>query len=693
MALQQSLRFNSQSFQWGLFGLVVVYLSLLMPNRPGFNYQYELNAIWQYEDLYAPLSFSIRRDSLQMDSLMRLVWAQSVPYYRKDPLIAKQSIDRFNAVMELLIAESSQNNDENSTLAYQKIQRGANRLLEASYKQGILEPIEFTGYETQERIFYLYDAKGEAQIQHRAYFHELEKIRSLILDLFITENEDYKDEFRGVIADAIKPNLIYDRETTAKVIENELNKISPFSGKKEKNELIVRRGARITPEIYQNIESLREVLEFSQSSKYGSRIVFLGNFLLMSLIIGIFYLYLRFLEPELLPRPRKIIFLLMWFILYPTMIYLVTRLESISAYIIPLCIVPIVIKNFLNERLAFITVILLIIICTLIAGTGLDYGLLMMLAGLVAVLFGTETRYWARFFNSILVILITFLLGSFSLNLIRGDEILHIKWENQAALLINVVLTLLAYPAIPLLERVFGFTSSITLAELSDLNKPLLKKMSIKAPGTFQHSIQVSNLAEAAASKIGANALLAKVGSLYHDIGKMKNPMYFVENAETKSYHKDLDPLESCRIIMEHVSEGVNMAKENKLPQVIIDFIKTHHGTTKVEFFLHKYMALYPQDKDAVAKFTYPGPRPKTKEQTIVMMADSIEAASKSVKFKNYEEMDDFVDKIIAQKIQSGQFHHSELNFEELEVCKKVFKKTLRSIYHGRVSYPKEKTA
>jgi len=274
------------------------------------------------------------------------------------------------------------------------------------------------------------------------------------------------------------------------------------------------------------------------------------------------------------------------------------------------------------------------------------------------------------------------------LSLIKNEVIATLDWSTYGWIFWSVFLTLLAYPLIPLLERIFGFTSSITLMELSDVNKPLLKKLAEVAPGTFQHSLQVANLAEAAAIKINAKALLVKVGALYHDIGKMESPSYFIENQKGKNLHDDLDPLKSAKIIIDHISEGVKIAKKNRLNNTIIDFIKTHHGTTRVEYFFQKYKKLNPTKTNKEPEFRYAGPIPTTKEETILLLADSIEAAAKSL--KNYDEhvINDLVDKIVGSKIAMGQLAHSELSFEELEICKKEFKRVLKGIHHARIEYP-----
>jgi cyclic-di-AMP phosphodiesterase PgpH len=672
---------NARYIQLTLFGLVVVYLSLLLPNQPGFHYHYATGGKWAYDDMYAPATFGIKRSQAQLDSIRLRITTQSLQYYRSAELSGSQVVDQFIKELYAKLDESNKTNIviDNVLITY----------LNKVYNKGVLEEKARAGETVnQNSLFYIVDEDGVVSVQQSRNYKTISEVKEEIIKILSTLGSPIKDSLRGIMDDVLRPTLNLDEKLYQQVLQEDLKQISPFEGSVEQGALIVRQGETIFEETYQKLESLREWQQLNNDTQKSRLLIYAGNLLLMTLTIGLFYLYLQFVEPEMLLRTRKISFLLLWFVLFPTIVYFIEEVDQVSAYIVPFCIVPIVIKNFMNERLAFITVIVLIMIASLITSLGLEYALLMVLAGLVAVLFGTETRYWTRFFTSIFIIFLTFLLGYLGLSLIRGQGLLDINWRIYTALLINVVLTLLAYPIIPLLERLFGFTSSITLAELSDLNMPLLKKLSIKAPGTFHHSIQVSNLAEAASSKIGANSLLAKVGALYHDIGKMKNPMYFIENSGVKSLHDKIDALESGRIILEHVTEGVALAREYKIPQVVIEFIKTHHGTTRVEYFLHKYKAQFPQDADAEAKFTYPGPRPKTREQSVVMLADSIEAASKTLKFKNYAELDAFVDKIIAQKLQGGQMDHSELSFEELEICRKIFKKTLRNIYHGRISYP-----
>ncbi len=329
--------------------------------------------------------------------------------------------------------------------------------------------------------------------------------------------------------------------------------------------------------------------------------------------------------------------------------------------------------------------------------------IIQIIAGMVAVMSNRKIRYMTDFFISVFYIGIAYMLSFLCTELMHKGVIYPVIADdgrlieqglqvgNLGWLGLNILLTLLSYPFIPLLEKAFGLISEITLIELSDLNKPLLRELSFKAPGTMQHSLQVSNLAEAAASEIGANSLLVKVGALYHDIGKMLNPQFFIENQNQNNPHLELSYQESAKMIISHVSEGVKLAKKYGLPSIIIDFISTHHGTTRVEYFYRMHKNENPDKPINEAEFTYPGPRPRNREEVILMLADSAEAASKSLKNPTGRDIDNLVDNIFTFKTSHGQLQDSNLTFAELDTIKAVFKKLLRSIYHVRLEYPVEK--
>ncbi len=669
-----------------LFLAAIIAISFFFPVNASFKYDFKKGRVWKYEDFYAPADFPIRKSKIEIDSIRTNLMKDFIPVFNK---VTDRDQDVISA-MEKLIKDSNSKWDEASAIQEQLpvLSKFISNRLTQIYDKGIfLFPVS-SGLPDTIKVIQL-QAKGVLSLKYIDQFYSLKSARDELTSEVQKNFPDLTEFWQSELSSLLRPNIEYNAVLSQKILDEESNSIVKASGKVNKGEIIIRKGAVVDEESYQQLMSLKERHESQALDKNSKWQVYVGHLLFSMLVMGLFYLYLVYKAPEVINSFRKLSFFLLLIVLFSYIVYVVEKNTFIGVYIVPICVVPIVIKNFFDEKLAFITIIILILIASFITTLGLDFAFLMILGGLVAVLIETETRYWAGFFYSIFLIIFAFFMGYLCISLIKEGSLDAINWKNYNWLLLNGVLTLLAYPMIPLVERIFGFTSSITLAELSDLNKPLLKKLSIRAPGTFQHSIQVANMAEAAANKIGANALMVKVGALYHDIGKIKNPGFFVENTGERNPHNELAPLESAKIIIDHVNEGVLIAKEYNLPPVIIDFIRTHHGTTKVEYFYRKYLENNPKSEGTDALFTYPGPRPRTKEQTLLMIADSLEAASRSMQFNSAKDIEQFVDVIIQQKLIGAQLQHSELSFEELEMAKKIFKKMLKSIYHARIEYPK----
>jgi putative nucleotidyltransferase with HDIG domain len=403
----------------------------------------------------------------------------------------------------------------------------------------------------------------------------------------------------------------------------------------------------------------------------------------------VFTRFLKLYSPKIYASNRNITFI--YFIIAAMIIIEASVVKSglTVLYAIPFCIVPITTKTFFGPTTALHTFIALMLLSTFIIPNGTDFIVLQIIAGMVALFTSVRVNYWSQFFISNGLILLTYFIGYFAISISQEGEINNTNIENLGWIVLNVLLVLLSYPFIPLFEKLFGFVSEITLLELSDINKPLLKELSIKAPGTFQHSLQVANLAEAAAYEIGANTLLVKTGALYHDIGKIANPTYFIENQVSNiNPHDDLTYEESAHIIISHVSEGITLAKKYELPDIIIDFIRTHHGSSRVEYFYQSYLMNFPDNEVNESLFTYPGPLPYSKETAIVMMADTVEAAARSLKQPTATIIDELVEKLIQHKISQQQFINCNITFKEINTIKKVLKKMLHSIYHARVEYP-----
>jgi len=483
---------------------------------------------------------------------------------------------------------------------------------------------------------------------------------------------------------------VYTESSFTALIQIQQDSIIESTVNYKSGSLVVAKGQFITNALKQTLDQYLPTIMDNSSILSGGWIYFIGHFILTMLIIGALVLYAYKYFPQSCQSIRGVVFLIIWPVIYSIIVYFVSNSQGLNVYLIPFCITPIVVLNFYNGRLALVIHIVVILIASFLSELGYEFIFLQILAGIVTVLVMTETRFWNKFFVAILVILGTYLLAYLGLAIINSGTIIPDEGQVFIWLCINALLLLLAYPFIPMLEKIFGFTSTITLAELADMNKPLLKNLSIKAPGTLQHSLQVANLSEAAAKEIGADSLLVKTAALYHDIGKTKQPEYFIENSMGSNPHEDITNFESARIIIDHVVEGEKMAKKANLPKLLIDFITTHHGTTRVEYFYRTQLKEEPDREFDESLFRYPGPKPKTKEQSILMLADSIEAASKSLRNPTGQDIDQLIDKILELKLANGQLVESELTFQELEKCKTVFSSLLRSIYHIRIEYPEE---
>ncbi|HEX8377404.1 MAG TPA: HDIG domain-containing protein, partial [Pedobacter sp.] len=359
-----------------------------------------------------------------------------------------------------------------------------------------------------------------------------------------------------------------------------------------------------------------------------------------------------------------------------------------SVYYIPYCIVPIIIRILFDTRLALNIHLLVVLIAGFVVPNSFEFSFIQIIAGITAIYSIKNLVKREQFLTSAVLILCSYFVAYLGISLVKNGSLLNIEWLNFVPFIFSVLLSLLAYPLIYAFERVFGITSDVSLMEITNTNSKLLRELSYKAPGTFQHSLQVANLAEAAIFNIGGNALLVRAGALYHDIGKMENPQYFIENQNKKvNPHDSLSYEESAQIIIRHVNKGVEIARRNNLPELIIDFIKTHHGNTRMDYFYQSFLKNFPEKFIDENIFRYPGPIPFSKETGVLMLADSVEAASRSLKEPDAESISSLVDRIIDYKLDQGQLNNSNITFKDLNIIKSIFKSMLMSIYHIRIDY------
>ena len=672
--------------------LVLALLSCMFPQTLRFKYQYDVGSAWAYEDLYAPFDFAIPKTLEQYQAELDAAVTGAAVYYRMDDSVRAVQTRRFEGAFaqQLDAIEKGQFKEVKKNPAPYRTYGTA--LLDSLYGRGIVlwdkghsrrpgpAAVEVVSGNTSRK-----KAPGDLITEKEA----LQALKDSLTHCGLSEPEFLFQ----ILSEAIEPNVRYDAALNQKMRDNVAEAVSPYRGMVGKNELIVPRGGMVTAPVYQMLEGYREAYLQGSEQQRSRTLLFLGYFLLTAFVLGAFLLFLRYAHPYAVFQLNHLLFILLWPLAIGGMTYLIRSGNVLSPYMVPFALVPLVLKNFYDNRLALYGHLVVAMLGSLISSQGFAFLFLQLMVGCVVVIARLDTLGWNRFFYVILLVFLTYGVGYFALELIEGAAWENIDWGIFYWLLLNSFLLLLAYPLTSAFERLFGFTSVLRLKELEDTDRPLLLLLSQQAPGTYQHSLQVANLAEAAARSIGADALLARVGALYHDIGKISNPDYFIENQTGENPHRALSPLESARTIIAHVQDGVALARKYHLPRIVADFIRTHHGTTRVEFFYQQY--LKEQTADPLAEepsFRYPGPRPISKEATVVMLADSIEAACKSLKDPSSQDIDAMIERLIASKIEQGQLSDSTLSFSELEACKHTLKQKVRSMYHFRVEYPGQRT-
>ncbi|MFO7924752.1 MAG: HDIG domain-containing protein [Bacteroidales bacterium] len=694
-----------------LFVITALLILYLLPREGKFRYEYQRGRPWMHETLIAPFNFPIYKSESELEAERDSVLEDFRPYFQYDSLVYDSIIKAYNSYFQRSW-EGYFNNQSESGVDMPEFPVSENPdfmnikdafidfssgLLREVYEQGILDPVEAAdrGFSLEESIIIVKNNIGERTspeeffTQKSAYEHITGKIDEW-LSAELSDKPSYMAEFFNTLeySDFVMPNLFFDEATTNRVRQSLLEDISHARGMVQAGERIVSKGDLITGDIFLILESLRREYE-TKLRGANLNMILLGQFILVFSLVIILYLFLYNFRREILHNIRKTLFILFLLFMMVFMSIMFIRFSMISFYIVPFAIVPIIMRTFYDERLALFIHTIILLLVGFFAPNSFEFVFLNFVIGIVAIFSLTNLHRRSKLFFTAVIIILSYSLLYFGIAIIQERSIEAIEWINFVWFGGNGLLVLTTYPLLYIFEKTFGFISDATLMELSDTNQPLLRKLAEEAPGTFQHSIQVANLSEAAVNEIGGNPLLVRTGALYHDIGKMSNPFYFIEN-QTSGYnpHNSLEFEESAQMIISHVTKGVEMAKKNNLPVQIIDFILTHHGTTRVQYFYKSYLNKYPDDEVDAGKYTYPGPRPFSKETAALMMADSVEAASRSLKEINMESINALVDSIIDNQVSEEQFANTEITFRDISKIKEVYKKKLRNIYHARVAYP-----
>ncbi|MFA6912871.1 MAG: HDIG domain-containing metalloprotein, partial [Proteiniphilum sp.] len=496
------------------------------------------------------------------------------------------------------------------------------------------------------------------------------------------------------INEYIRENVIYDAQTSAKAQDEFIQQVDISRGMVQQGQRIIDQGEIVDARTYNILSSLKRVMEERSGGSSRNIWIILGQFTLITLMFSCFYFYLLLFRPIEYRNRKHVLFMMLLIVIFLLLTAITVTFDLFSVYILPYAIVTILIRTFIDSRTALFASLTTIILSSLMVPFPFEFIIIQIAVSMVSIFMLKELSERSQLIRSSFFILLTYILIYLGLIMYQEGSITEGDWLMLVYFLINFIFIMFSYSLVYLVEKSFGFISGVTLVELSNINKPLLKELSEKAPGTFQHSLQVSNLGMAAAAKIGANASLIRTGALYHDVGKMINPAFFTENqAPGMNPHAGLPFEESARIIISHVKDGLKIAQKNNVPQQIIDFIETHHGTSMPKYFYISWKNANPDKEVNEADFRYPGPNPFTKETAIMMMADAVEASSRSLPEYSEASLRSLVDKIIDTQLNEGYFKLAPLTFRDIQIVKDVFVDKLKTVYHSRIAYPELKTA
>ena len=677
---KRKFRLRTRFFVPAVFILAIALVTLLFPRQGDFKYSFSEGRPWQYGLLTAPFDFPIYKPADQLkaerDSILRFY----EPYYTIDESVEKNAMAEFDADVNL--------NTKLSSLSPDYILYLRNSL-QKIYRSGIMRSEDY------DKVF-----SSETQSM-RLRKGNLAESKSV--EIFSTIKSAYEQLLNNTpksmdaelirLADVnkyIRENIVYDASTSEKAREEFIQQVSPSTGMVQTGQRIIDQGEIVSSQTYKVLNSLKRVTEERSGRTGKNGWMIFGQLLLVVLLFGAFYAYLLFFRPHEYRNRKHVTFMVLLVTSFVALTAITSQLDLFNVYIIPYAIVTILIRTFIDSRTALFASLITIILSSLMVPFPFEFIVIQIAVAMVSVFMLKELSERYQLIRSSFFILIAYSLMYIGLvmhqegNINKIDPIIFIYF------FINFIFILFSYSLVYLIEKSFGFISGVSLIELSNINKPLLKELSEKAPGTFQHSLQVSNLGMAAAVKIGANASLIRTGALYHDIGKMVNPAFFTENQSPgMNPHAGLPFEESARIIINHVRDGVKIAQKNNLPKQITDFIETHHGTSMPKYFYISWKNANPGKEINEDLFRYPGPNPFSKETAIMMMADAVEAASRSLPEYNEDSIRNLVESLIDSQVTEGYFKLAPITFRDIAAIKEVFLQKLQTIYHTRIAYPK----
>jgi len=693
---KDKLQNNSTVWKYGMVVLTIILICIFLPKQPRFRYEYQKGKPWNHENLVSPYNFAILKTPEELARDKQYILKTVQPIYNLNDVVSKEQIDQFNTDLNEKWQSSQLDSVEGADI--NKYRAVGTALLDYVYGRGVISlnnRFQVKGDDslkndpTAMEYNFVLVHDNIAQQKNTVDCFTIETANQYIRSALDRNTEiNFKPWLAEILKSYITINFVFNESQTNKVEQTALSNISTTRGMVQKDELIAEQGKIVNNDSYQKLESLRKVFEDESRISGEQNLVTFGHFILISLAMTLLMVFLYFFRIDIFNNNRLLFIIFLVILVMLGVLSWAIKMKIPSLYYIPYCSVPIIFRLLFDTRIALNIHILMVLVAGLFVPNSFDFVFLQFTAGMVAIYSIKTLVKREQFLVSSVIILATYIMAYVGLVLTRNGSFSSIYWQDILPFTVSVGLTLLAYPLIYAFEKLFGIVSDLTLMELTNSNSRLLRELSLKAPGTFQHSLQVANLAEAAIYKIGGNPLLVRAGALYHDIGKMINPLYFIENQKTNDNpHEELTPEQSAQIIISHVLKGIEMARKHQMPEVVIDFIRTHHGTTKVDYFYNLAVKDNPDKVIDESIFKYPGPVPFSKETAVLMMADSVEAASRALKEPTEESINNLVDKIIEHKLMQRQFANANITMRDITEASKIFKAMLKSIYHVRIDY------
>lgn len=655
--------------------ITVAAIVVFLPHSEGPQRKYDIGKPWMYGTLIAQFDFPVYRSDDVLQRQRDSVERSFQPYYVFDSSVSDKAITTFMSLF-----------DSKTPAGLQSMKPYIIYRMQQLYQKGIMGMQEYSKLSVDTTsMVRIVSGKEVSSVSVRELLSTMMAYEQLFLDSRMADERHILQKLN--FNDYMRPNLIYDKQRSETELEDAINSLPTSDGMVLRGQKIIDRGEVVTERTFRELSSMEKEENKRGDGSNGTVVTLFAQAFMVLMFVVLFTVYLILFRVDYFEKPRSILMVYALIAIFPIAVSLMMKHMVLSVYILPIAMVAIFVRVFMDSRTAYMAHSVTVLLCAVAVKYQYEFLIVQLAAGLVAIFSLRELSKRAQLFKTAFFVVLTMALTYYALQLMQDPTLLP-KDRIYIYFIANGILLLLAYPLMYIIERTFGFVSSVTLFELSDTNRDLLRQLSEAAPGTFQHSIMVSNLASAIANRIGAKGLLVRTGALYHDIGKMQNPVFFTENQAKVNPHDALTEMESAQIITGHVEDGLRLAEKYNLPKIIRDFISTHHGDGVAKYFYIKYKNEHPDEDVDMQPFSYPGPNPFTREQAILMMADAVEAASRSLKEYTEESISELVNRIVDGQVESGAFKVCPITFRDIEIAKHVMIDRLKTIYHTRISYP-----